>query len=309
MANVFETDEYMVKGNEATYEPTEPPGGGTDLDSLDSSTNDMADADLIVSKETGGTAWVKKTASKLWDYIKGKIGISNGGSANKFLNEQGTFTVVNSGKIYDVEMSSDLDEMTLTEDGTDKTTLPLVATFVGTHQEWNALSAAEQAKYRRVDFTDDGGFGTAYQIPYENSNVGDTLTELNSALSDARNYDYTKPLYVGDIIFSNHTYKRYRQCFGISPASRHFTSGANVCSDITIPGSLFIYDMKCIIQNNTDWIHVTYANIETNGYNFAISMYINSERHPVFVYGSTWDSTRIQKQIDGFLIVEYAMPQ
>lgn len=177
----YTSDEVVVYGEQLYSE--RPSQESVELDTLSSGTGSMADADLIITKEDGATAWVKKTASKLWDYIKGKIGISNGGSANKFLNEQGTFTVVNSGKVYDVEMDSTNENMTLTEDGTDKTTLPLVATFVGTHQEWNALSAAEQAKYRRVDFTDDGGFGTAYQVPYGNSNVGDTLTDLNSALN------------------------------------------------------------------------------------------------------------------------------
>lgn len=59
------------------------------------------------------------------------------------------------GHVYDLEPSSDKSEVTLTEDGADKTTLPLVAEFVGTRTEWNALSATEQSQYRLVHFTDD----------------------------------------------------------------------------------------------------------------------------------------------------------
>lgn len=65
-------------------------GGGTNLDSLPDSTNDISDEDLIVSKENDG--WVKKTALKIWNYVKTKLGISAQGSTGKYLDEQGNFT-------------------------------------------------------------------------------------------------------------------------------------------------------------------------------------------------------------------------
>ena len=42
-------------------------------DALSSSSNTPADNDIVISKENGGTAWVKKTMSKLWAYIDSKI--------------------------------------------------------------------------------------------------------------------------------------------------------------------------------------------------------------------------------------------
>ena len=62
------------------------------------------------------------------------------------------------GHVYDLEMSATNDEITLTEDGTDKTTLPLISTFVGTRAEWNALSVTEQAAYRILELKEEGTF-------------------------------------------------------------------------------------------------------------------------------------------------------
>lgn len=59
------------------------------------------------------------------------------------------------GHTYDVEMNATNDKMTLTEDGSNKTTLPLVGTFVGSRAEWNALSATDKAKYRILHFNDE----------------------------------------------------------------------------------------------------------------------------------------------------------
>ena len=59
----------------------------------------------------------------------------------------------------------------------------ILQTYVGTRQAWNALSASEQAKYIFVEFTDDGGYGNSYDIPYNSSNVGTALDNINSALS------------------------------------------------------------------------------------------------------------------------------
>lgn len=60
-----------------------------------------------------------------------------------------------SGGDYDLKMGAGKDTTTLTENGSDKTTLPLVAEFVGTRLEWNALSSTDKAKYRLVHFTDE----------------------------------------------------------------------------------------------------------------------------------------------------------
>lgn len=65
-------------------------GSGFDPDSLPDGISAPIDSDLFIAKESD--IWVKKTFAKLWNYIKGKIGLSGEGSANKFLNEKGTFT-------------------------------------------------------------------------------------------------------------------------------------------------------------------------------------------------------------------------
>jgi hypothetical protein len=116
-ADEINEEDVIVFGND-DHEPfpPEPSGGGTDLDSLNSSTNVMADNDLVVTKENGATDWVKKSASKVWDYIKGKIGISTTGST--YLKKNGTWG----------SPSEDLH-------------------WKGTIAEYNQLSSSEKAKY------------------------------------------------------------------------------------------------------------------------------------------------------------------
>lgn len=96
------------------------------------------------------------------------------------------------GHTYDLEFNQTLDEVTLIEDGTDKTTLPLAATFVGTEAEWNALSAAEKANYRLVNFTEDGGIGdasnaivafTSSDVVDENANDWTSVTPITTGLN------------------------------------------------------------------------------------------------------------------------------
>lgn len=82
-------------------------GGGFDPSSLDVSTNVPADADEIVTGESG--TWYRKAFSKVWNYIKTKIGISSQGDAGKYLNEQGIFTTPPSGPTYTI--------VSTTEDG------------------------------------------------------------------------------------------------------------------------------------------------------------------------------------------------
>lgn len=179
--DVISKNDVNIVGDPALAPPA-PSTTGFNPDNLNTSTNTPTDNDVIITKES--STWYVKAFSKVWDYIKSKIGISSQGSANKFLNEQGTFTTVNSGKEYDLEFNQTKDEVTLTEDNVDKTTLPLVATFVGTHTEWNLLSQAEQNQYRIVHFTDDGGYGTAYDIPHGQSNVGNDLDDLRDDLGN-----------------------------------------------------------------------------------------------------------------------------
>lgn len=58
-----------------------------ELNELDASTADMADSDYIIT--ASGSTWYRKALSKIWDYIKGKIGIADSGST--FLRKNGTW--------------------------------------------------------------------------------------------------------------------------------------------------------------------------------------------------------------------------
>ena len=85
----FRLSEVHIDGDpNRTFVVPPTPSPAPDLDGLTLSTNDMGDDDLIVSKENGGSAWVKKTAVKLWNYVKTKLGISAQGSTGKYLDEQ-----------------------------------------------------------------------------------------------------------------------------------------------------------------------------------------------------------------------------
>ena len=75
---------------EVTLENIPDHGGSFNPDVLPDSTNVSVDNDLIITRE--GTTWYKKAVSKIWDYIKTKLGISSSGSTSKYLNEKGQFT-------------------------------------------------------------------------------------------------------------------------------------------------------------------------------------------------------------------------
>lgn len=107
-----------------------------------------------------------------------KIMVASGDSEHPGTEEVGFETIPRrggEGHTYDLEFNDGLDELTLTEDSSDKTTLPLAATFVGTTAEWEALSAAEKANYRLVHFTEDGGIGDASDavVAFTSSDVVD----------------------------------------------------------------------------------------------------------------------------------------
>lgn len=87
----------------------------------------------------------------------GGVRFSSGDPKNDLVIKDKRSLGTATGHEYDLEFNNDLDEVTLTEDNVDKTTLPLVAEYVGTRADWNLLSAAEQAQYRIVHFTDEQG--------------------------------------------------------------------------------------------------------------------------------------------------------
>ena len=95
MSEIVDYEEYNIDDDDVLLDGdpnrlySVPSGGSTTLDNLSNSTNAMGDNDLIVTKENGGTDWVKKTASKVWNYIKNKLGIADSG--NTFLRKDGTW--------------------------------------------------------------------------------------------------------------------------------------------------------------------------------------------------------------------------
>ena len=60
-----------------------------ELSGIATGTTDIADDDLIVTEQDSNSVWYKKTFSKIWDYIKDKIGIADSGST--FLRKNGTW--------------------------------------------------------------------------------------------------------------------------------------------------------------------------------------------------------------------------
>ncbi len=56
------------------------------------------------------------------------------------------------GHDYNVKMDSTNENMTLTEDSADKTTIPLVTVFTRSKAEWDSLTVAEKTKYRLAIF-------------------------------------------------------------------------------------------------------------------------------------------------------------
>ena len=66
---------------------------GITPDSYAVSVNDIDDADEMLIKESN--SWVRKTASKLFEYVKTKLGISDSGDTNTFLNAHGDFASIN----------------------------------------------------------------------------------------------------------------------------------------------------------------------------------------------------------------------
>lgn len=85
---VAEGDELSPGTEEVKYESVSGGGGGGyDPDSLPDSTTDTGDNDLFITKESGG--WVKKSALRIWNYIKSKLGIASSG--NTFLRKDGAW--------------------------------------------------------------------------------------------------------------------------------------------------------------------------------------------------------------------------
>ena len=79
---------YPPNPEEVEFE-TIPSGGGSSFDpnTLPVSTNTPADANEIITSESG--TWYRKAFSKVWDYIKSKIGIADSGDT--YLKKDGTW--------------------------------------------------------------------------------------------------------------------------------------------------------------------------------------------------------------------------
>ncbi len=96
------------------------------------------------------------------------------------------------GHVYDLVPSEDKDEVTLTEDESNKRTLPFISEYLGTREAYEAMSADEQARYRRVTFNNESGSALASdcEITFTSSDTTDanandwtSVTPLTSGLS------------------------------------------------------------------------------------------------------------------------------
>jgi len=108
------------------------------------------------------------------------------------------------GHVYDLEPSNDKSELLFTEDGTLKNTIPVNTNFVGTKATWNALTAAEKAKYLTMDFLGDEGTGDISDkaITYTSSDVAD---------GNANNWTVVTPITTG--LSLNTLFSRVSQMF------------------------------------------------------------------------------------------------
>ena len=72
-------------------------GTATNIDNIPSGTTDIVDADTILTNQASNSTWYQKTFAKVWDYIKGKIGIADSGST--FLRKDGTWATPTDNKV------------------------------------------------------------------------------------------------------------------------------------------------------------------------------------------------------------------
>lgn len=92
MSDIFQTDEYNIIGDENTDSTATPSDAFDDIvGGLGTGGNNPADSDIFLTK-AGGT-WYKKPFSKIWAYIKSKMGIVTGSLDNTFLAKDGTWKV------------------------------------------------------------------------------------------------------------------------------------------------------------------------------------------------------------------------
>lgn len=164
-----------VKGNaESTYRD-----GNVNItqDNIvdDTSTNNISDSDVFITKE--GNTWYKKTFAKAWDYIKGKIGISEQGSNNKYLDEQGNFTDVLS-LLHPVG--------TIIESTTCDTMAKVVAAYGGTTWKQHTGYILRGAS-SNVTSDDNSNTGTGF-----GGSDTETLTGAQSGLK-AHGHGFTQP--------------------------------------------------------------------------------------------------------------------
>lgn len=122
--------------------------GSFDPDSLSSSSNTPTDSETLITKESGN--WVVKTFAKVWDYIKGKIGISSSGSASKYLNEQGTFSVPpDNNTTYTLSVDGNNIKLTPSSGSANSITVPY-ATTAGSATDSTKVPIHDGAVYTAV---------------------------------------------------------------------------------------------------------------------------------------------------------------
>lgn len=129
-----------------------------DAVSTDTDSSEFGDT-TAVATGFGGNKILFNVASRLWNYIKGKLGISSSGSSTKFLNEQGEWATVTSP-----DVSGKADKVTGATEG-DVATLDANGNLVDSGMTLGASVPAD------ASFTDDkvaqmkaDSSGTAYPL-------------------------------------------------------------------------------------------------------------------------------------------------
>ena len=110
MSEIIDYEEYNLDDDDVYIEGDPnlqynvPSQGGIDLDEFETSTTAVDDADMFVTKENSSGTWYRKAFSKLWDYIKNKIGIASSGST--YLKKDGTWGTPDNNKVTQTISSS-----------------------------------------------------------------------------------------------------------------------------------------------------------------------------------------------------------
>lgn len=203
----------LLKGATAHGANGEAITGAADMDNLvpNSGNTAIVDSDVIVTKQASDSNWYQKTFSLIWNYIKGKIGISAQGSTGKYLDEQGNFTTPPGSAVVS-KTANGLAPQLPNETSTDKYlrqdgTWAVPPDTIGTYDSTARSNASSALSNEAPSYSSSTAYSVGQFVMYNNTTyecikatsagtaptnttywkenkLGTKLTELNSALNN-----------------------------------------------------------------------------------------------------------------------------